>query len=223
MAAMDIWCLRTASLLTVLALACATSTPSIEQPERRERANGADVVYWLLAGRFDSADQARSVPGFTAVQVVACPAEVAGMEPRALYVEQARMESPRAPYEQRVYVLEPLEPGASVAMSHVFELTDPAAAVGACDRRAPPRFAREQLVERLGCAIRFQAEGNVWRGSTSGRGCRSPLGGAAYVTDELTLDAAAVRSWERGFDATGVQTWGVDSTPLVFVRRTPLR
>ncbi|HTS80016.1 MAG TPA: chromophore lyase CpcT/CpeT [Myxococcaceae bacterium] len=210
------------SLLALLCAGCVTSAPSFEPPDHPERSNAADTLYWLLAGRFDSADQARSTPGYPALQVVACPAEVVGLGPRALYVEQARMESPRAPYEQRVYVLEPLEPSSSVAVSHVFVLAQPAAAVGACEQGRPPRFERDALVEHLGCAVRLHAEGNAWQGSTSGQGCRSALGGASYVTGEWMVDARGFRSWERGFDATGAQTWGVDSTPYVFVRRTPL-
>lgn len=216
--------LRTMSWLPMaLSFGCVSSSPSFERRELPERATAADTVYWLLTGRFDSADQARSTPEFPAVQVVVCPAQVAGMGPRVLYLEQARMDSPRAPYEQRVYVVEPLEPSTSVAVSRSFELADPGRAVGACDQGTPPRFDRDALVERLGCAVRVEAEGEVWRGSTSGRGCRTTLRGAAYSTTEVALYALGFRSWERGYDAAGNQTWGVDSTPFVFVRRTPLR
>jgi len=213
---------RTASLLAALALGCATSTPRSEMPTAPPPAGAADALYWLLLGRFDSADQARSSPGYVAVQVVACRAQVSGMGPRALYVEEARMETPGAPYRQRVYVLEPLEPSASVAMAQVFDLENPGAAAGACGRAEPPRFTRDALVERVGCAMRLRAEGSVWRGSTSGRGCPTTLGGATYAESEVMLDAVGFRSWERGFDATGAQKYGADAGPYVFLRRTPL-
>lgn len=175
----------------------------------------------LLTGRFDSADQARSSPGFAAIQVVACPADVPVLGPRVLYVEQARMESPDVPERQRVLVLEPGEPLESAAVSRVFELAVPGSSVGACGLAVRPRFTRDELVERVGCSMALRSDGTVWRGSTSGRGCPSTLGGATYVTSEVVLDTLGYRAWDRGFDASGAQRWG-ESGPYVFVRRTPL-
>ncbi|MGZ6139340.1 MAG: chromophore lyase CpcT/CpeT [Myxococcaceae bacterium] len=175
----------------------------------------------LLTGRFDSADQARSSPGFTAIQVVACPADVPALGPRVLYVEQTRMENPDAPERQRVLLLDPGEPVESVAISRVFELAVPGSSVGACGLAVRPRFTRDELVERVGCAMALRSDATVWRGSTSGRGCPSTRGGATYVTSEVVLDTLGYRSWDRGFDASGTQRWG-ESGPYMFVRRTPL-
>ncbi|MGZ6029075.1 MAG: CpcT/CpeT family chromophore lyase, partial [Myxococcaceae bacterium] len=86
---------RLASLLALVALGCATPSPaSTAPPPEPAPAGAADAVVRLLAGRFDSADQARSSPGFAAIQVVTCLADVPALGPRVLYVEQGRMESP---------------------------------------------------------------------------------------------------------------------------------
>lgn len=214
---------RIAPLIAVLALGCATPSPATSTVAlpRPAPAGAADAVLRLLSGRFDSADQARSSPGFTAIQVVACPAEVPGLGPRVLYVEQSRMESPDAPERQRVLAIDPGEPTESAAVSRVFELAVPGSSVGACALPVHPRFTRDELVERVGCAMTFRSDTSVWRGSTSGRGCPSTLRGATYVTSEVVLDPLGDRTWERGYDASGAQRWG-ESGPYVFVRRTPL-
>ncbi len=208
--------------MALLGLGCATSSPTTVAPSRAAPAGAADVTYRLLEGRFDSADQARSSPGYQAMQLVACPADVPALGPRVLYVEQARLDALAAPIRQRVYALEPGEPIESAAVSRVFELENPRSAVGACGRSTPPRFARDELVERVGCAVALRAEGRVLRGATSGRGCPSTQGGATYATSEVMLDDVGLRFWERGFDPTGAQRWGNDAVPYVFVRRTPL-
>ncbi|HUM12893.1 MAG TPA: chromophore lyase CpcT/CpeT [Myxococcaceae bacterium] len=213
---------KSACAVALLGLGCATPAPTTGAPPRVAPAGAADLTYRLLEGRFDSADQARSSPGHPAIQLVACAADVPALGPRVLYVEQTRLAAPDTPIRQRVYALEAGEPIESAAVSRVFELENPGAAVGACSRGGPPRFARDELVERVGCAVALRAEGRVLRGGTSGRGCPSTHGGATYATSELMLDDVGLRFWERGFDVTGAQRWGNDGVPYVFVRRTPL-
>ena len=212
---------RSGSLVVVLALGCATQAPSPAPVPGAAPSGAADKVYRLLAGRFDSADQARSSPGFTALQTSVCPADVPSLGSRVLYVEQARMEAPATPDRQRVYVVDPGEPAESAAVLRVFELAVSGSSVGACGLSVPPRFTRDELVERVGCTVSLRADGPVYRGNTSGRGCPTTLDGATYTTSDLVLDTVGFRSWERGYDPAGTRKWG-DSGPYVFVRRTPL-
>ena len=219
--------MASAGAAVMLALGCATSVstvpPSAVPPSPLSASAGAaDRTYRLLEGRFDSADQARSSPGFTALQVSACPADVPALGPRVLYVEHAPIDAPDQPVRQRVYVLEPGEPMESVAVARVFELVVPGSSVGACGLSVRPRFTREELVERVGCTLSLRSDGPVYRGSTSGRGCPTTVNGATYVTGDLVLDTAGFRSWERGYDPSGTRRWGAESGPYVFVRRTPL-
>jgi hypothetical protein len=205
----------------MLALGCATSVTGSVAPTPTASGGAADRSYLLLEGRFDSADQARSTPGYPAIQMVACPAEVPSLGPRALYVEQARLDASDAPLRQRVYLLEPGEPLESAAVVRVFELENPGSAVGACARGRPPRFARDELIERVGCAVALRTEGGLLRGATSGRGCPTTQGGATYASSEWMVDGASLRSWETGFDAAGTRKWGNDAGPVLFVRRSP--
>jgi hypothetical protein len=137
---------RTASLVGALALGCATQAPSTNPGSGAAPAGAADRVYRLLAGRFDSVDQARSSPGFTALQLSACPADVPALGPRVLYVEQVRMDGTDTPDRQRVYVIDPGDPVESAAVARVFELAVAGSSVGACGLSARPRFTRDELV-----------------------------------------------------------------------------
>ena len=181
----------------------------------------ADRSYRLLEGRFDSADQARSTPGYPPLQLVACPADVPSLGSRVLYVEQTRMDAAEAPERQRIYVIEQGDPVESVAVARVFELAEPRSSVGACGRSVRPHFGRDELVERVGCTLSLHADGPVYRGATSGRSCPTTLRGATYVTSDVVLDTVGLRSRERGFDPSGEQKWGAESGPVVFVRRSP--
>jgi len=213
---------RALSAATFLVLGCATSATTAVTPAVPAIGGAADRSFHLLEGRFDSADQARSTPGYPPIQLVACPADVPSLGPRALYVEQARMDATDAPERQRVYVFEQGDPAESTAVARVFELAEPRSSVGACGRSVPPRFSRDELVERVGCTVSLRADGPVYRGATSGRSCPTTLKGATYVTSDVVLDTVGLRSWERGYDPSGAQKWGAESGPYVFVRRTPL-
>jgi hypothetical protein len=205
-----------------LALGCATSGTSGPAPTAATVPGGAaDRGFHLLEGRFDSADQARSTPGYPALQLVACPAEAPSLGTRVLYVEHARVDALEAPVRQRVYVLEPGDPLESAAVARVFELENPRGAAGACSRSAPPRFSRDELIERVGCAVALRADGSLFRGTTTGRGCPTDRDGATYATSEWMVDGLGLRSSETGFDAAGTRKWGSTAGPVVFVRRSP--
>src|SRR5262249_2267393 len=148
----------TVAVLAALALGCATPSPPAAPGQTTAPAGASDRIYRLLEGRFDSTDQARSSPGYVAFQLVACPADAPPLGPRALYVEWTRTGSDQAPERQRVYVLDPGEPLESTANLRVFELAVPGSSVGACASAVPPRFTREELVERVGCAMPMRAE-----------------------------------------------------------------
>ena len=99
-------------------------------------------------------------------------ADVPALGPRVLYVEQARMDGLEAPTRQRVYVVDPGEPMESAAVIRVFELAVAGSSVGACGRAVRPRFTRDELVERVGCAMALRSDGPVWRGATRAAAAR---------------------------------------------------
>ena len=55
-------------------------------------------------------------------------------------------------------------------------------------------------------------------GATRENDCESSLRGASYATSEVRLFADAMHSWDRGYDADGVQVWGATAGPYEFLR-----
>lgn len=180
----------------------------------------ADRLYRLLIGTYDSADQAGRDSEFRTIHLEICPASAPELGRRVLYVEQAAAEARDKPYRQRLYVVEEVPGGAA---SRVFELRDPAAAVGACARPEPPSFAAAAAEERAGCAVTmtWRADHAGFVGGTHEHDCPSALRGAAYATSAVDLDAARLVSWDRGYDASGAQVWGAVKGPYEFMRRSP--
>ena len=179
-------------------------------------------LYRFLIGTYDSGDQAAKDAEFRTIHLAICPADAPALGPHVLYVEQAAAEARDKPYRQRLYVVEASAGGAAV--SRVFELRAPAAAVGACARPERPRFSAADAEERAGCAVTmtWQSDRAAFTGGTRDRDCASSLRGASYATSEVQLDAARLVSWDRGYDAAGTQVWGSVKGPYEFVRRTPL-
>jgi len=218
--------LRAASLaapLCVSLLACSASAPAVV-PEVGPRLEGtaADRAFQFLTGRFDSADLARSSPGVSALEVTACAAEVAGLPPRALYVEETPLGTPELPRRQRIFVLEPGDSDGQPVLWRTFDLVSPGPAAGGCRGAGHPRFARDEVRERPGCAMALHWDGNVFRGATSGRSCPSTLAGAVWARHETMVDALGFRLWEQAFDVEGQPVGKADVGTYVFVRRSPV-
>ncbi|MBK8230937.1 MAG: hypothetical protein IT349_04755 [Candidatus Eisenbacteria bacterium] len=57
-----------------------------------------------------------------------------------------------------------------------------------------------------------------YAGSTIGLDCESDLRGAAYATSEVSITKGGIVSWDRGFDASGVQVWGAERGGYRFLR-----
>ncbi len=202
----------------------ATPPPVVEPEEAR--------LSRFLVGHFDSADQAKADPSYFVITLDSCPVVAPEIGPRVLYVEQARPGSP--PYRQRLYVLEAA--GAHAATSRVLELADPKPMVGACTRASPPTLRAIDATERSGCTVAMHWTGDAyvghtpdarWNGSTfepvpGTVRCASTLQGATFATTDVRLDASSLRSWDRGWDASGKQVWGATAGPYVFVRRSSL-
>lgn len=203
--------------------------PAAKEPEPKE-ALAAKLATWL-EGRFDSKAQAKRDPTYFEISLAMCPVDAPELGARALYVEQAMIG--KAPYRQRLYVVEPID--ATSARSRVFELVTPKAAVGLCDRETRT-FTPADVTSRDGCDVAMTWVGDRFVGHTPdatwdgarfvpdarGARCPSDLNGASYATSEVELRADGLASWDRGFDAAGAQKWGAEKGPYEFVRRTPL-
>lgn len=174
-------------------------------------------VFRALLGRFDSRAQALRDPRYLAIQLLTCEVAVPDLGPRVMYVEQARADALNAPYRQRLYVVEPEAGG---VRSRVFEFHTPATVVGLCADPSRADVRPEDVVEREGCAVHLRADGTRFTGGTRGEGCESTLMGARYATSEVELRDDGLDSWDRGFNAQGMQVWGATAGAYRFVRRS---
>ena len=177
-----------------------------------------ELAQWMT-GSFDSADQAESSPDdFLDIRLEMVEVWRGRGQGRWLYVEQAAATALDRPYRQRVYHL--FRDGDRIR-SDVYELPgDPLVLAGAW--RDPSRLAGigpDDLILREGCSIWLRRTSAGWVGSTRGSDCSSSLGGAAYATSEVTINAYELSSWDRGFDANGEQVWGATAGPYRFVKR----
>ena len=176
-----------------------------------------------LSGRFDSEDQSRAQPDFFAIQLLGCAVDAPNIGARALYIEQAVLDNPSAPYRQRLYVVESMSgsEGSPVITSTVFELINEDELIGLCDlpREERPTFGNADVSLRSGCEVYLAWRDDHFEGGTRGEECRSTLSGASYATSEVFIGPEEIRSWDRGFDASGEQVWGAVSGAYEFIRR----
>ena len=209
--------------LALLAI-CLTATGGCAAAPRKTPKPTATVAS-LLTGHFTSAAQSKADPEFVEVHLHMAPIWPERNDGPWLYVEQAMSTALDKPYRQRIYRLVDRSEGlgALKVESQVFELPNPAERIGAWAE--PTRFAGdspEALIARDGCAITLtpvaEAAQGMWSGSTEGDLCLSSLRGAKYATSEVWLTHAVLRTWDRGFDASGAQVWGAKKGPYIFER-----
>jgi CpeT protein len=207
--------------LLLLAAACTTA------PERTGQTGtpfvAADEATRLLVGRFDSVAQAAADPSYRALQLTVCRVSMPDLGERVFYVEQAQMDELEKPNRQQLYLVEPRVPVATLAVARVFELKSPEHAVGLCARAQPPSLTAAAVEEKAGCSLPLTWDGKRFNGGTVGTGCHSSLRGAAYAAAAVMLDSTELRWWDRGYNAQGIQVWGAEKGPYVFLRRTPVR
>lgn len=204
----------TASLFVSLALAACRSTAA-QTPTPLERA--VAVGGWM-AGSYSSHAQSLADPEFRDVRLTMVRIWPERTDGCWLYIEQAMATSLERPYRQRIYCV---KPGVGDAVeSHVFELPGNALDMAGAWRDTT-RFASlapESLTPRSGCTVFLRPDGDGWRGATNATDCASKLQGASYATSEVSVTAQALTSWDRGFDAAGVQVWGSTKGAYVFLR-----
>jgi CpeT protein len=202
-------------------LVTSDGTRHVFDPTTGRRAGSVSDLERLVAwttGSFRSAAKAQADAGFHAVLLHMAPIWRARDDGPWLYVEQALAATPQAPYRQRG--CRPRSLGEGVFESRVYELRDPAGAVGAWKEGAPaPGAGPDALIEKPGCAVILRRLDNgSFAGSTLGSQCATEGGGAAHATSEVTITADGLRTWDRGFDAAGAQVWGSTQGPYRFER-----
>ncbi len=210
----------------------ASLAPELDAPVAADRGLSPDatasdaelreLASWM-SGRYSSAKQAQKDADYFAISLVMKRVwHATGGSGYWLYVEQA-MEG-QAPYRQRVYRLE--RSGARL-VSKVYELrpSDAQKAVGAWKEKAPLAWlGPQELAAKEGCSV-FLAKhpsGAVFSGETEEKTCLTSYQGASYTTSRVELSATQLASWDRGWDANGVQVWGAVKGPYLFDKVEPL-
>lgn len=209
-----------ACIACALAVAGCASAPAVGSDPAAE-------VAALMAGQFDSRDQAASDPAFRPIALTMVPIWTDRRDAHWLYVEQAMADTPGQPYRQRVYRVSNSADG-EVA-SAVYTLTAPERFVQGWRNGALDALREDMLQPRTGCTVYLRrqgmrregmrGDGATWQGATRGRDCASELRGAAWASAEVRLEPGRMASWDRGYAADGRQVWGSTAGPYVFIRR----
>lgn len=200
-------CLVLLSLLVLPSLSHAQRTRALEQ------------LAYVMAGSYTSAAQAKADSGYFEIEL-----EMVRIWPKRrdgawFYVEQATAASKEKPYRQRIYHLR--EVNDSTFISRILTIKGGASFFGAY--RDPLKLATlspDSLVVLEGCDITLHRRGNTYVGSTEQGRCPSTREGARYTTSEVVLSADRMVSWDRGWNADGVQVWGAEKGGYVFLKRT---
>lgn len=174
------------------------------------------LVSWMT-GSFSSGAQAARDDDFFDIRLHMAPIWSWREDAHWLYVEQAAADALDRPYRQRVYRVSEIADG--LFESRVFELPEPAVAVGAwSDPSRLDSLNPAMLVDRPGCAILMRRSGEALVGSTLGSLCGSSLRGASWATSEVTVTRDGLTSWDRGWAADGSQAWGAVKSGYRFDR-----
>jgi cyclomaltodextrinase len=186
---------------------------------RPDTGSDLDVLEGYMVGSFNSLDQAKADSAYLDIALEVVPVWTGRTDGKWLYVEQAVAGRRQRPYRQRVYHL--TQEGDGAIRSEVYSLPDPLRFAGAWKLDRPlAGLSPDSLEIRSGCAVILRrTSAGSFEGSTTGTDCASSLYGAAYATSEVSVTRDAMTSWDRGFDQSGAQVWGVTLGPYIF-RRT---
>jgi len=176
-----------------------------------------------MAGNYSNQAQATADASFKSIVMHIRPIWVDRIDGLWVYVEQSLVaDDPKEekPYRQRVYQIVDGNDADSVECK-IYELPgDPLQFTGAWNKAQPLKsIVPDLLIPRAGCnvVLRKGAEG-AWIGGTTPSQCGASENGAAYSTSDVTLTLRELRSWDRSYNAAGVQVWGSTTGPYIFVK-----
>ncbi|MDQ3232794.1 MAG: chromophore lyase CpcT/CpeT [Pseudobdellovibrionaceae bacterium] len=183
-----------------------------------EDASIEEAATWLT-GTFNNNEQAAADNRFVSVTLKSCQVQLNGLESQergiALHVEQAVNYNINRPYRVRLYWI--TEAGNNVE-SRVYRYTDESTLIGLCLKPGDERVIEAKLLATSDCSVFLGKENGFYSGGTPKKGCPSSFGGATSTSSEVTLGPTRIDSWDRGFDAAGLQVWGSEAGPYKFRR-----
>lgn len=176
-----------------------------------------DAVAAHLTRTMDTTDQAERSPHFVGVQMTTCAVRVSeqSAEPSTIYLyqEQALTASIENPYRQRFLQITLSEDTTQVE-SRTFKPVTPEVWTGLCQQATPVVNASD--LGNLVCIVSLRPSSLGYVGQTPDEGCPVNLRGAVRLTNTIVLHQNGMDTWDRGFDANGVQVWGAESEPYEY-------
>ncbi|MEO1591385.1 MAG: chromophore lyase CpcT/CpeT [Cyanobacteria bacterium J06632_22] len=170
-----------------------------------------DVAHHLT-GIMETTAQAEVNPNFVAVRMTTCPVEVIPAESDTVYLyqEQALVEALTEPYRQR-FLRIALSDDEQRIESRTLKPVAAEPLIGLCNQTLPQMNVADLGTPVCTVALRPSALGYV--GSTPEEGCPVSVRGATYLTNVIVLHAHGMDTWDRGFNADGIQVWGAQAEP----------
>lgn len=176
-----------------------------------------------MAGNYSNKAQATEDASFKSIVMHMRPMWIDRIDGLWVYVEQSVVtddQKETKPYRQRVYQIVDGNDADSVEC-RIYELPgDPLQFSGAWEKDRPLKsLVPDLLIPRAGCSIILHRDTDgAWTGGTTPSQCQATENDAAYSTSEVKLTLRELRSWDRSYNAAGVQVWGSTTGPYIFVK-----
>lgn len=166
-----------------------------------------------LTGVLDSSAQSLANPqDYVNVRLTSCSVNIANASSglsnevfEFLYVEQAVDWSLERPYRQRVYAI---VDGGDQVVSRIHRIIGDESVIGLCQKPWADRVITADKIEASDCSVGLNLVDGNYVGTTPAGGCPTSFNGAVTATTEVSLSIEGVDSWDRGYDANGMQVWG---------------
>lgn len=176
------------------------------------------TLHSWMTGNFSSAEQAAQDTNYFDITLRMVPVWEGQPDAYWLYVEQAVTTMLDRPYRQRLYQLKAQD--STHFTSAVYSLPNPKDFIGSVATDSLWKSITPDSLELLqGCAIHLEYKDSVFVGGTHEKDCLNSWGEAAYATSEVGINPHVLKSWDRGWDSTGVQVWGAENGGYVFVKK----
>ena len=180
------------------------------------------LVNNYMSGSFSNDAQAKSDTNFFHISLRMKPIWKNKTDACYIYVEQAMYEKQEKPYRQRIYKITQINE--TTFLSEIYSINNPLKYAGVWkQKKALHDFNIDSMYTRVGCGVTITKKGNTYVGSTDGNKCSSELRGATYATTEVTLYPKMLISWDRGYDAKGLQVWGSEHGGYRFEKKGKLK
>jgi hypothetical protein len=204
------------------AVAAAMMMASAASAADRLETFGPELIA-LTAGSFTSAEQAAQDPAYSVVE-----SEIVRIWPEQkgklwFYQENAILSTDgkpgpgkTKPYFQRVFSIAAMPDGRF--RREVFELKEPAKAVGAWSHAKPLAEVTPQTLGPQGChTVMTRVAREVWLSQTED--CKNDWRGAVGMIGIGIRTAEVSANWDRGVDKDGNQVWGPTGGGYIFKRK----